>query len=344
MSEGPTPKFRDLKDSGGDGESLEQMAKRMIWERLAHPFFFGFIIAFLVTNWVPVSIFLFSDLDIYTKIEELKTAHSSYWGWWYFGHPALISVLYILLWPWPRKWLNGYMYGRLVEEAKQRFAFEEERGLELRKARNTQRRTDIIFEEDQLATREAEYESRKADYEKRNAEIAKFEEEVNEAEDRVARFKEWEASRSLAEDKPAEEEVRRMTSDDEEEASDDRKGLGLQIDERMYDVLPGESQRRVDALYDFGFRSAFLNDLIGHSNVIDPVYQLFKIHNVPSTLLEKWFYDKRELDRILLIVKAGFAPEQVETLFGKGEREASILETINREGAIPLMRKLKGEE
>jgi hypothetical protein len=63
-------------------------------ERLKNPIVGSFIIAWLVLNWKPISIFLFEDLQMIEKIRIIEFKYSSNWNFLWF--PLIFSFLYNL--------------------------------------------------------------------------------------------------------------------------------------------------------------------------------------------------------------------------------------------------------
>lgn len=104
-------------------EQLSKEVKAQLYDRAKSPLFGGFVLAWLGWNFNAVLV-LFSELKYAEKISAWKAIYGDGLSWW--GHAALLpllsSVAFILIYPYPARWMFQYWYSqhKKMKEVQQR--------------------------------------------------------------------------------------------------------------------------------------------------------------------------------------------------------------------------------
>lgn len=100
-----------LNRAVGEAKTISSEISDYTKQRFSHPLFFSLIISFVLYNWRPISIFIFSKQPIENVIEHLYT----YDNQWAVFSPIIAAILYTLLFPflrngigWLLKWATDH--------------------------------------------------------------------------------------------------------------------------------------------------------------------------------------------------------------------------------------------
>lgn len=97
-------------------DEISKSIKATLYERVSSPLTGSFIISWIITNWKTV-LAIFSSLPIESKIEFIQNLYSEWWYYPVYGLilPLLTAILFILIYPYPTKWLYKYWHKNKIE-------------------------------------------------------------------------------------------------------------------------------------------------------------------------------------------------------------------------------------
>jgi len=96
----------------GEVKSISSEFSDYTKQRFSHPLFFSLLISFVVFNWRPISIFIFSKQPVESVINHLYTYDNK----WAVVSPVLAALIYTLAFPFIKNWIGMLVNHATVKE------------------------------------------------------------------------------------------------------------------------------------------------------------------------------------------------------------------------------------
>jgi len=108
-------------------DDLTKEIKAQLYERVRSPLFGAFALSWVPWNYRPMLASL-SGMPFERKLAYLDSFYPSiwHWGWFCAGGPLLTAVLFLLLYPYPARWMYGYWANQHKELKKVQQQIEDE--------------------------------------------------------------------------------------------------------------------------------------------------------------------------------------------------------------------------